>query len=216
MIYTFLKKISRLKSNSRSYYPRYYYDEKLMEHYKDLSEYFRIITLIESKTSLKTNEIIAITEKQIFNPIKKKAIIKKYKQPHFKYKIQKKNLKIEIYLYKMYLGGYRVKLEIHMYENKLFYYNYTFRSNITNQQKQEIIKIIQDKYLQDCLLDESKQNIIDENQTILQIENSLELKIHYMNAMDNVVQVMNIYKKYQEKEKYKNLWKKREELIQRL
>ena len=215
MMYTFFKKNITIK-RSMSYYPRYYYYGKLMEHYEDLSEYFRILTLIESKTALKTNEIIASTEKQIYNQIKKKEIIKKYKQPQFKYKINKKNLKIEIYLYKMYLGSYRVKLEIHMYENKLFYYNYTFASNINNQQKQEIIKIIQDKYLHDCLLDESKQTIIDENQTILLIENSLELKIHYVNIMDNVIQVMNIYKKHHEEKKYTYAWKKREELIQRL
>ena len=98
----------------------------------------------------------------------------------------------------------------------MFYYNYTFTNNLNNQQRQEIIKIIQEKYSQDSLFDASKQDIIDEYHTQIHIENSLELKIHYLNTMNNAVQVMSIYKKNQENEKHKNTWKKRAELLKRL
>lgn len=216
MIHFLRNVFQKVKNRSSYYYPRYYYYERLVEHYKDLSEYYRIIAMFEAKTDLKTNEVITLIEKIKFDEITKRIILKKYRKPQFKYKIQEKYLQIEILFYKIYIGGYRVKLELHMYEHKLFYYNYTFTNNLNNQQRQEIIKIIQEKYLQDILFDASKQNIIDENHTQIHIENSLELKIHYLNTMNNAVQVMNIYKKTQENEKHKNTWKKRAELLKRL
>lgn len=216
MINIFRNIFKKIKNSSSYYYPRYYYYEQLVERYKDLSEYYRIIAMLEAKTVLKTNEVIAIFEKIIFDKITKKTILKKYGKPQFKYKIQEKYLQIEILFYKINIGGYRVKLELHMYERKLFYYNYTFTNNLNNQQRQEIIKIIQEKYSQDSLFDASKQDIIDENHTQIHIENSLELKIHYLNTMNNAVQVMSIYKKNQENEKHKNTWKKRAELLKRL
>ncbi|MDD3479521.1 MAG: hypothetical protein PHI42_03955, partial [Paludibacteraceae bacterium] len=74
MINIFRNIFKKIKNSSSYYYPRYYYYEQLVEHYKDLSEYYRIIAMLEAKTVLKTNEVIAIFEKIIFDKITKKTI----------------------------------------------------------------------------------------------------------------------------------------------
>ena len=216
MITIFRKIYDKVINNKYTYYPRYYYYDRLVEHYKDFSTYFKLISLIETNDLLKTKKLITIKDKLVCNKITKRTIKKEFKKPQFEYKIQEKNLRIEIYFYKIYLGAYRAKLEIHMNEGRLFYYNYTFTSNLNNLERQEIINIIQEKYLENELFDESKHIIIDTNGTILHIENSLELKIHYINTNDDIVQLLSIYKQQQEKKQYKIVEQKRKELMKKL
>ncbi|MGZ2368989.1 hypothetical protein ACXR6G_04325 [Ancylomarina sp. YFZ004] len=201
---------------NRYYYSKYYYYSRLIEYYTDLSEYSRIIDLYKKKELSTTNKIIAFQEGYLFNQKNKKHILKKFKYPQFKYRIRKNNLDIEIYFYKIIIGGHKVRLEIHLSDNKLFYYNYTFTRNLNNQQLRDIIRIIQEKYLDGLSIDICTQSIIDQNQTVLDIENTMELKIHYIYTNSNIIQSLNIYKETSANKKVKSIEKKLTELRNKL
>lgn len=201
---------------NKYYSDKYYYYSRLIEHYTDLSEYLRIIDLYKKKELSTTNKIITIQEGCLFNQNNKKQILKKFKHPHFKYRIRKNNLDIEIYFYKIIIGGYKVRLEIHLCEEQMFYYNYTFTRNLNNQQLRDIIKIIQEKYLNGLSINICTQSIIDENQTVLDIENTMELKINYICTNSNIIQSLNIYNETSANKKMKSLEKKQTELRNKL
>jgi len=214
-LHLYTKSIFKIFNNNNNC-PRNYYYEKIIEHYKDLSEYYRIIDLLNTKKVLNTNTIISIIDNKTLKQVKKKHIIKKYKKPSFKYIVRENDLIFDIYIYKLYIGGHRTKLEIHMTSNKIFYYNFTFTGSINNDQRQDIIKIIEDKYLDGRLINVTNEIIIDANQTILHIDNSLDLKIHYMNVSSDIIDLIKSYKNKYNKERKQILENKRDELIKRL
>lgn len=197
---------------NKCYYNSQYYYGKLIEHYKDFSEYSRIIDLFKKKELLTSNRIITIQDDSLFNQSNKKRILKKFKGPQFKYRIRKNNLDIEIYFYKIIIGGHKVRVEIHFSESKMFYYNYTFTSYLNNQQHCDIIKIIQEKYLNGLSIDVCVQSVVDQNKTILSVENVMELKIHYICLSSNIIQNLAIYKETSANKKMKSIERNRDDL----
>lgn len=202
----------KVNANYNSYYSHYSYYQKLIEHYNDLSEYLRVIYLYKSKESLKTNHLISTKEDIGFNTINKKQLLKEFKQPQSKHKMVDNDLNIEIYFYKVYLGEYRVRMEMHLSNDKLFYFNYTFINHLTNHQKNDIITIIQDKYLKGATFDILTQKIVDKNEVVLHIEDLMEFKIHYMCASSNSIQMIDSYRKINIMERNNITVKKRNEL----
>lgn len=173
-----------------------YYYQQLVEHYTDFSEYSRITDLYKKKELVATDQIISFQEDHLFNQKNKKQILKKirFKQPLFKYRIKKNDLNIEIYFYKIKIGEFKVKLEIHFHERKMFYYNYTFTDYSNTQQLQDIIKIIQEKYLDGLPMDIYTQSIVDKDETVLSIENTMELRIHYISTKSSIIQTLSNYR----------------------
>lgn len=98
----------------------------------------------------------------------------------------------------------------------MFYYNYTFTNSLNNQQYRDIIKIIQEKYLDGLSINISTQSIIDQNKTVLNIENTMELKIHYISTNSNIIQTLSTYKETSANKKMKALEKKQTELRNKL
>lgn len=197
---------------NKSYYSRHSYYTTLTDQYSDFSEYSRIIDLYKKKEISKTNKIITIQKDQLFNINNKKNITKKIKDPQFKSKIKKNNLDIEIYFYKIIIGGNKVRLELHLNKKKMFYYNYTFSNYLNNQQYQNIIKIIQEKYLDGLSIDTDRQSIVDQHKTVLNIENTIELKIHYISTSSDIIQTLSTYKESCANKKLKSIEKNHNEL----
>jgi hypothetical protein len=195
-----------------------YYYQQLVEYYTDFSEYSRITDLYKKKELLATDQIISFQEDHLFNQKNKKQILKKirFKQALFKYRIKKNDLNIEIYFYKIKIGGFKVKLEIHFHERKMFYYNYTFTDYSNNQQLRDIIEIIQEKYLDGLPMDIYTQNIIDQDQTVLSIENTMELRIHYISTKSSIIQTLSNYKETSTNMKVKAREKKQNDLKNKL
>jgi hypothetical protein len=192
------------------------YYEQLTEPYLNFSEYFRIIDLYQQKEFIPSDRIITIQEDYPFNRSKSTHVIKKLKHSQFKSRIRKDDLDISIYFYKIMIGGHKVRLEIHLSAQKMFYCNYTFTACLNRKQNQDIIKIIQEKYVKDLPIDISTQNIIDTNHTVVSIENSMELKIHYICTQSSCIQTLCSLKKTSENRKMKALKRKHRELINQL
>lgn len=188
--------LNRLKNKrliGHSYHKNYYYYGLLTEHYNDFSEYLRVIDMYQKKESVGTNKTIALQEDFLFNFDNKSQISRKFKNSDFKTRIQKNKLDIKIYFYKIIIGGYKVRLEIHQCHRKMFYCNYTFTSFLNHKQHQEITKIIQEKYLDGLPIDTDTQSIIDTDQTQLVVENGLELKIHYISTNSAPIKALSVH-----------------------
>jgi len=206
-----------IRITKRTFYLRNYYYERVLEDYKNFFEYFRILKLIEKTNTIsKTNTNITLVEGYDFKIIGKNEIVKKYNKPRFISVIDKKNIKINIYFYKIYIGGYRTRLEIHMHKNNLFYYSYTFAESLTSDQKSDIIKILCEKYLSGQFINLSRHIIIDNNQTCVYVEDTLELKIHYLNKNNHIVYYLNSEKNNHIIDKKIKIEKMREELYNEL
>jgi hypothetical protein len=204
------------KDNSISYYPRKYYYESMIDKYKDLSAYYNL-ELVNTKKSLFTNKAITLIKGQKFN-LKRKQIIENFGKPRVKFRIREQSLIIDILIYKIYLGEYPIRLEIHMNKGNLYYYKYTFisKQTMTSEDKQKIISIIQDKYLQGSQIDIATQNIINKHKKVLQVEDDVNFKIYYMDLSSITFQRLSAYKqkcenKIQHKSKIKH-----KELIEKL
>jgi hypothetical protein len=207
----------KIRISKRTFYLRNYYYERILEDYKDFFEYFRILKLIKKNNIIyKTNTNITLVDGYDFKKIGKNQIVKKYNKPRFIYVIDKQNIKIDIFFYKIYIGGYRTRLEIHLHKNNLFYYNYTFADSLSSSQKLDIIKILCEKYLSGQLIHISNHIIFDNNETNIYVEDTLELKIHYLNTNNHLVKYLNVAKNDQIIDKKIKMEKMREELYNEL
>jgi hypothetical protein len=146
MFFIVKKLVKFIKKDKSAYNPQRYYYESLFERYKSLSGYYNLIELLTSKEELKTNEVITLMPGYPFN-MKREEVFRNYKNPWTKFRIRKLNLTIDILIYKIFLGGYPAHLEIHVTKDSLFYYKYAFSGDISKEDKQSIIEIIQNKYL---------------------------------------------------------------------
>ncbi|MCB0737729.1 MAG: hypothetical protein KDC92_09465, partial [Bacteroidetes bacterium] len=104
----------------------------------------------------------------------------------------KDKLGIEILLYRLMVGGFKAKCEMHFLDGKLFYYVIRF-SQIDEQEKAILKNTIQFKYLQG--LDEELPDgavILDQKGDSLLIDNGINLNLHY-SSEDEVIQHLMEY-----------------------
>ena len=185
------------------YNPKNYYIEKFVNKYRNGKFYFNLIDKVEKMDEIKTNVAIEFIENKKLNEVVIKDVIKEYGSSNCKI-ISEDLLGVEILFYKLKLGKYKMKLEFHFFNDKLFFYSYVFSMNNVKD-KNEIIKIIKDKYSVKGLSDKGSNYIIDDNKNIILTNNDINFSIYYLCNPKMIKE--NFVERIDEKEvdKYKEL-----------
>ena len=161
---------------SPPYSRNYYYENLLMEHNRG-SLYFILMKDLKNTNGIETNTEIQFMDNKKNNEINKECIIRKYGIPSYKF-IYEPLPEIEVLFYRQKLGSHKTKLELHFFKNKLFLYTYTF-SHLSLKDKNEIIKIIKEKYLERECKDIINYNIVDKNKNIIMLNDGVDFSIKY-------------------------------------
>jgi hypothetical protein len=159
----------------RKNFDQQYYTSMISQH-SDYNFYLSLYHKASTQDHLRTNVEICLSRSLRFG-CTIKEIKGKFREPsnHLK-KITPLNA--EIYLYKMLIGNHKVKCQLHLFDGKLFMYKYIF-PYLENDRMNEIINVIQEKYLPE-VTNYSRQNIIDPNNNCLHIDDSTDLTISYL------------------------------------
>jgi hypothetical protein len=153
-----------------------YYENLLVEH-NNGQLYLILMKDLKNTNEIETNTEIQFMDNKKINEINKECIIRKYGNPNYKF-INGALSEIEILIYRQKLGSYKTKLELHFFKNNLFLYTYTF-SYLTLKEKNEIIKIIKEKYLERECKDIINYNIVDKNKNIIMLNDGVDFSIKY-------------------------------------
>ena len=156
----------------KQYYKHSYYQAKT-EQYKDISPY---LSLYEKSKELKYSracmEICYSPDLKFGCSIQ--AVKNKLHKPNFHIQTNKST---NILFYRLMIGDYKVRCQMHFLNNKLFLYNYCFSHNDAKA-NEEVIKVIKEKYAIDSD-NPTRENIIDHFNNCIQIDDDVELKISY-------------------------------------
>lgn len=170
-----IKKIFFSLRGRRDGYNRDHYYHHILDQYKDNSTYLSMYKSCISNKSLKTDVEICFSKLVRFG-----SDIKDIQRILGKPSYQIKNissLNIEILVYRKLIGNHKVKCQMHLFENKLFMYTYTFRY-VNKYENEQIMRIIQSKYVPG-FVSYAYENIIDSLNNCLQIEKKVGITINY-------------------------------------
>lgn len=174
------RKILGLKPRKKPYLGYYYY-EQLSNRYKSNTSYLNIYKLYKKKNACKTTVDIKVAKNFNTFDIHLKDAKAKYGKPYFILDKKEDGFKIKILLYRLYLGKYRAKLELHFYNNTLALFAYTL-SHLSERETDDILSIFQEKYLnkEDC--DFNKNCIVDKHQNVILVHREDDLSIKYLSS----------------------------------
>ena len=201
----------RILYKRKSYnYSRSYYYNRLLDGYKSIQLYLKLMNDLKNTNGIETNTKIQLIDNKKNNEINKKNIIKKYGNPNYKF-ICEDLSEIEILSYRQKLGSHKTRLEFHFYKDNLFFHTYTF-SYLSPKEKNEIIKIIKDKYLGREYRDIKGHHIVDKNQNIILLNDIFDFSIKYSNKNNIVLETILNHNEFQ-KSKDENKRKRDKEIL---
>jgi len=174
---TFFSRIFNKRKLYSYYYPRNYYYEKILDKYSDGHFYVNLINNLKKINEIETNTEIRLIDNKKLNEIVIKDIIRKYGKPNYKI-ICEDLFEIKVLFYRQKLAYHKTKLEFHFCKNNLFLYTYTF-SYLNLEDKNEIIQILKEKYLEGKSKDIINNYIVDKNKNIILLEDSIDFSIYY-------------------------------------
>jgi hypothetical protein len=190
--------------HSKTYYPHKYYYQHLSDSYSNLSRYSGSFNNYP-KPSVESKKNISLIDGEHFG-LSHKTICKRFGKPRAKFKILEEGFDLEVMIYKIFLGRYPVRLELHLNHSVLFYFKYTFSSGIKSPVDiNEILQIIQGKYLNNEPVDLLSLDIIDEKRILLQVDNKVNFKIKYLDTRSDTLVALNRYKAKKERHKANKL-----------
>lgn len=165
-------------------YPCEYYYERLLEKSKDLSIYTGLLEHIKRKKSKASNKSIGFSKNISFGDVSKKYILKRFGQPKYKF-FNLSLLNVNVFFYRIMLGGHKVKFELHFYKDKLFHYSYTF-SYLNKVSKKQIIEMLEKKYINGEHLDFKEDYIHDMNDSTISFSGNHDFTINYINNIYSI------------------------------
>lgn len=155
----------------------YRYTENILDKYSDLLEYKYIHNSSKRLNQLKLNTPISL-----INGLKLGATInevrRKFKVAPYVQTIKSDGLRRNILLYKIKLGGQKVKIEVHFYKNELFFCKTTI-SYLKESEKEEAIRHFGQKYNFEELVFTNK-NLIDENNNCVKLTTGKDFVLNYI------------------------------------
>jgi hypothetical protein len=152
------------------------YYNRIFNQYNDIATYLSLYKKCTSDSWLKTEVEIGFSRSLKFD-CTIDDVKKKLQKPNYHMR-NNKDFKIDILLYRTLIGNYKVKCQLHFFENKLFFFNYTF-PYLNKSANNEIISLLQKKYISESV-NYLGQNIIDNFNSCMQISNNVELTINYV------------------------------------
>jgi hypothetical protein len=175
-----------------------------MFKYHNLDSYVELIEGLKAKSQRKTLKSIGFSSYKLFDDINPEYIIRRFGKPNYTFDKNKKSLGIEVYFYKQVLGSHRTKLEIHFYQNVLFLYSYTF-SYLCSDDKAEVKRLYEKKYLNHCELNVLEDYIINRNNFIISFSDNIDFTVTYFNSeasiLNNVYELVNKEKRLERSKK---------------
>ena len=173
------------KNNGRYNNLGYYYYECLANRYNNERSYLTFISDLESQSPLFTENEISLSAPKIFSETNIKYILKNYGKPHFRVTQKQDVFEVEILFYRIFIGKYKTKLELHFYNDQLFFFCYTF-SYLKEENTQEIISIMQEKYLEGKPIDTKTNYIIDRHESIIQFCHDVDFTLNYISTRNKI------------------------------
>ena len=159
------------------YLLRNYYYAKLFNKYIDANSYKSLKDSVLKKLKILSKREIAFNDKES-GSFTKKEVLNYFGKPTFVI-IPKNTLKTEIMFYRVFIGGHKVKLEMHLDKHSLFYFSYTF-SHLKNDEKHQVIKLLELKYIEGQTFDYENYVIMDDKDSTISIVDTIDLKINYI------------------------------------
>lgn len=171
----FRKIIHKITSINYRYYTNNYYRNKSFTMYYSIASLCKLFDInkekIETKTTIFLNKNINFGSNQ-------QQIKKKLGSPNFYIRRSVNSLDFKILCYRMYLGEYKTKQEVHLYKNTLYYFNYIF-SYLNSSDKEILKKLLCKKYLhEDCKI--MDKVIIDKYGNSLFVTDNVDFTINYL------------------------------------
>lgn len=161
------------------FYSRKNYYEKLFDKYRDFSFYSNIKISLDEKNPVATERNISLYGKYFYEEIELHDILKLFGKPKYTHIQDLGDNTLKVLLYRTRLGSKKVKLELHLLDNILFFYSYNF-SNLCMREKQELLNIICLKYTENQQYDYNHKYLKDPNCTALLIEDDVYFRIDYI------------------------------------
>lgn len=199
-----------LNKRKSFHYSRSNYYRRRLDESKSVQLYLKLMSDLEFTNGIKTNTEIQLIDNKKDNEINKKNIIRKYGRPNYKF-ICEDLTEIEILFYRKKIGSHKAKMEFHFYKNSLFLYTYTF-SYLSLEDKNEIIKIINEKYLEREYKDIINHHIVDENKSTIILNDNLDFSIKYLDKNNIAFETILKQDKFQ-KSKDENERKRDKEIL---
>jgi len=171
-----------LKFTHNPYYPKDYYYDKLVTKYED-PKFFCDLYDKEGFIDFKTAKKIKFKRGIGFDS-EYRDIIAELGKPNFTFdKSEFFNYKILFYRFK--IGGHKTKCELHLLNDKLFFFNYVF-SYLSKDDKEELNSLLGSKYLHDKTLDIRNYKVKDSNNNMVLVESSADYSIVYMSGEPSI------------------------------
>ena len=172
-----------------------YYYERLENQYKSDQSYLELTTKLEKKKAIQTNTSIRLSKKFSNFEASIEEVLSKFGKPIYRLTLTKDIFDVEILFYRLILGKYRTKLELHFHKNKLFAFHYTF-SNTKPQQIKELTSVIKEKYLNNEDIDLNNEYIVDDNGSTLDISQNVNFSITYISTQNKIFAALEERLKY--------------------
>jgi hypothetical protein len=173
----FSKIFSGLARNRKGKHPNRYFHEKFISRFSDIDSY-RLLIRNTKHVSVETDKDITFSHHLTFGQ-HYKIFLKKLGKPN-NCLTEEEPFSRKILYYKFMMGGHRTRCELHFYNNKLFFYCYTF-PYLIEEDKKKIINILCEKYV-DRPIDLEKFKIVDKNDNIIFINDIVDLTVNYIAA----------------------------------
>ncbi len=206
----FLTKKLKLKEHSL-----YYYYKFLTNNYNSDNSYCLLIADLKDLKPIKTTTKIQLSQNSLPFNSNIKQVISKYGKKYYKLKQKTESFETTILLYRMKIGGYKTKLELHFCENKLFYFNYTF-SYVKPKHINDIMSILEEKYTNSKKINIHEDYIIDEDANVIRISHDTGLSVQYISTKNSLFLDLNKRMDFIKKDNDLRLKKNREILKQKL
>ncbi len=206
------KAISKFISpvNNKYYYSRDYFYERLVSNYNDVDSYLDLKTKVSEADSLHTKHNIFFSKSIKFGS-SLSSVKRKLPSPNYQV-IGNPGLKCHILFYRIFIGRHKVKLEMHFFQNRLFFFNYNFTS-LNEPDKMEILNIMKSKYGVSMTELKEKRTIKDNDGNYIFIDFNINLSINYLcpsddffNQANKIFEMRKHRKLTKEIAKYKELY----------
>ena len=154
------------------------YYEHLLEKYNSADPYLSLIAKTTELACCETLSEISFSPTLKFSSSSESLLIN-FKKKNFVCS-QKTELHTEVFLYKMLIGKHKVRIELHFFNNSLFYYKYFF-SRVNEIEKLELLSLLYNKYLNKDV-HQHVELIRDTRANYIYIDSSVGFTLNYFNA----------------------------------
>ena len=199
----------------KKYYTRKCYDEILLDKYRDLQTYADLIINLSDRNAKPTCEKVGLATKMDFEKITLKDISRHFGKANYMVDNDYNSFNIKICFYRLFFGEHKVKSEFHFYNNKLFLFNYTF-SYLKNDEKNDIKKMLEEKYLNNDKINLNNDYILDSDNSVISFAESMAFTINYIYCVNSELhrdihqyrQMINNKNKHRKTEEKKDLFRR--------